>query len=211
MSHSLADGRRWMAEGTKLMLDAVGGLNEEGLAAASLLPQWTRKHLVAHVAANADAIGNLVHWAATGIETPMYRSAEERAAGIAKGATMGARELDAWLHTSAEDLAQAMDRLTPGEWGHEVRTAQGRVVPASQTPWMRAREAFVHAVDLGTGLGFADLPADFDAALSDEIRAKRDLVELPPVVAGAPLAEITAWLAGRPHSIAGAPEIGPWL
>ena len=29
-------------------------------------------------------------------------------------------------------------------------TAQGRTVPASETPWMRAREVMVHAVDLGT-------------------------------------------------------------
>lgn len=211
MTRSLADARRWMADGTKLMLEAVSGLDEQGFAAPSLLPDWTRKHVVAHVAANTEAIGNLVHWASTGIETPMYSSPHERAAGIAKGAEMSARGLEYWLQTSAEHLAAAMDRLTDEQWAHEVRTVQGRVVPATETPWMRAREVLVHAVDLGTGLTLAYLPAGFNAALCDDIRAKRQLAELPPEVAGASLDDVTAWLAGRPHAIANAPEIGPWL
>ncbi len=38
---------------------------------------------------------------------------------------------------------------------------------------MRAREVMVHAVDLGTGAAFADLPAEFLAALCDDVIAKR--------------------------------------
>lgn len=211
MTRTPADARRWMTEGTTLVLDAVAGLGEDGYAAATLLPGWTRKHLVAHLAANADAVGNLVHWAATGTETPMYRSAEERAAGIARGETMSAVELDAWLRSSAEQLSEAMDRLSAEQWQHEVVTAQGRVVPASETTWMRAREVCVHAVDLDTGITFDDLPDGFNEALCEDIRHKRGLQELPREVSGAPLAEVTAWLAGRPHSITDAPELGPWL
>lgn len=211
MTRTVADGRRWMTEGTAMLLAAVEGLGEDGFAADSLLPGWTRKHLVAHVAANADALRNLVRWAATGVETPMYRSAEERAAGIAEGPAMSAAALDCWLRTSAEQLADAMDRLTDRQWQREVVTAQDRTVPATETTWMRAREVCVHAVDLGTGLTFADLPAGFDEALCTDIRAKRGMAELPDVVAGAALPEITAWLAGRPHSLTEAPALGPWL
>ena len=76
---SLADARRWQRDGTKPLLEAA----ERGeLGAASALPGWTRRHVVAHVAANADALGNLVHWAATGEPTPMYASPSARAAGI---------------------------------------------------------------------------------------------------------------------------------
>lgn len=205
------DARRWMAEGTQVLLESVAGLDEEGFAEATLLPGWTRKHLVAHVAANADAIGNLVHWAATGDETPMYGSAEARAAGIAKGSSMSASALDSWLRSSAKRLGEAMDRLTGEQRQHDVVTAQGRTVPASETAWMRAREVCVHAVDLNRGLGFDDLPAGFNEALCEDILARRGLSELPPGVAGARLSEVTAWLAGRPHSIAEAPELGPWL
>ncbi|MET9189747.1 maleylpyruvate isomerase family mycothiol-dependent enzyme [Streptomyces tendae] len=201
------DARAWARTGTELLLDAVAGLDEAAFAAPSALPDWTRGHLAAHVAANADALGNLVRWAATGEPTPMYASPEERAAGIAKGASLSADELRSWLTGSAERLAAALDRLTDEQWHREVVTAQGRTVPATELPWMRAREVCVHVVDLATGVAFADLPDGFLAALADEIRDRRRLTELPE----GPLPEVTAWLAGRPHSLADAPRLGPWL
>ncbi|MDQ0296347.1 MULTISPECIES: maleylpyruvate isomerase N-terminal domain-containing protein [Streptomyces] len=205
---TLNDARAWARTGTELLLDAVASLDEDALSAPSVLPDWTRKHLVAHIAANADALGNLVHWAATGEERPMYASAEERAADIAKGPTLSADELRSWLTDSAQMLAAGLDGLTEEQWDHQVVTAQGRTVPATELPWMRAREVCVHAVDLGTGVvTFADLPKGFLTALVAEIRAKRGLAELPD----GPLPEVAAWLAGRPHSLAGAPALGPWL
>ncbi|MGW4107598.1 maleylpyruvate isomerase N-terminal domain-containing protein [Streptomyces sp. NPDC004976] len=207
-TRTFADARAWARTGTELMLDAVAGLDEAAFSAPSLLPDWTRKHLVAHVAANADALVNLVHWAATGEETPMYASAGERAAGIAKGPALPADELRSWLSASAQRLAAGLDGLTDEQWQHEVVTAQGRTVPATELPWMRAREVCVHAVDLGTGaVTFAGLPKGFLTALVAEISAKRGLTVHP----GGPLPEVAAWLAGRPHSLADAPELGPWL
>ncbi|MFE5393395.1 maleylpyruvate isomerase family mycothiol-dependent enzyme [Streptomyces sp. NPDC056568] len=205
---TLSDARAWVRTGTELLLDAVAALDEDAFKAPSTLPDWTRKHLVAHVAANADALGHLVHWAATGEETPMYASAEERAAGIAKGATLSGDELRSWLTDSAQKLAAGLDGLTEAQWGHQVVTAQGRTVPATELPWMRAREVCIHAVDLGTGVvTFADLPNGFLAALVAEIEAKRGLTELPD----GPLPGVAAWLAGRPHSLTDVPELGPWL
>ncbi|NED31744.1 maleylpyruvate isomerase N-terminal domain-containing protein [Streptomyces sp. SID8499] len=207
-TRTFTDARAWARTGTELMLDAVAGLDEAAFTAPSALPDWTRKHLVAHVAANADALGNLVHWAATGEERPMYASAEERAAGIARGPALSADELRSWLTDSAHRLAAGLDRLTDEQWQREVVTAQGRTVPATELPWLRAREVCVHAVDLGTGgVAFADLPKGFLTALVEEIRAKRALTELPD----GPLPEVAAWLAGRPHALAAAPELGPWL
>ncbi len=67
--------------------------DDDDFVRPTALPGWTRRHLVAHVAANADALGNLVRWAATGRRTPMYATPEERAAGIEQGARMSADEL----------------------------------------------------------------------------------------------------------------------
>ncbi|MET8575258.1 maleylpyruvate isomerase family mycothiol-dependent enzyme [Streptomyces sp. NPDC005012] len=204
---TLADAREWARVGTELVLGAVAEIGEAEFGADSLLPGWTRKHLAAHVAANADALGNLVHWAATGEETPMYASAEERAAGIARGPAMSAEELRAWLRASAVRLAQRLDGLTEEQWRSKVVTAQGRTVPATELPWMRAREVCVHAADFGTGVSFSDLPAGFLTALVDEIADRRGTAGLPD----GPLPEVAAWLAGRPHTLADAPELGPWL
>ena len=188
-------------------MDAVTGLDEAGYDASTVLPGWTRRHLVGHVAANADALVNLVHWAATGVPTPMYASPAARAAGIDRGLAMSAAELDSWARRSAAGLTAAMRRLTDAQWQHDVVTAQGRTVPATEIPWMRAREVCVHAVDLGLGVTFADLPTDFLEALCADVVAKRDAV---PAVDGS-LPERTAWLTGRPHRLHGAPDLGAWL
>lgn len=86
---------------------------------------------------------------------------------------MPAAELTAWLRRSAEELARSTAALGDEQWRSPVVTAQGRTVPATELPWMRAREVCVHAVDLGTGPSFADLPAGFLAALCDDVVAKR--------------------------------------
>jgi uncharacterized protein (TIGR03083 family) len=228
---ALADARRWQRDGTTVLLAAA----ERGeLGASSELPGWTRQHLVAHVAANADALGNLVHWAATGERTPMYASPEERAAGIEQGSRLPRHELMAWLCDSAESLEAAMAELTDEQWRTTVTTAQGRAIPATEVPWLRAREVWVHAVDLATGTSFTDLPADFLTALAGDVIAKRGtgtgpaLVletadqrwELPgegtPVVLAGPLADIVAYLTGRTHSVTAAngtpaPQLPAWL
>lgn len=173
MSRSLDDTRAWVATGTELCRSAIAGLDEASYDAPTLLADWTRRHLVAHLAANADAIGNLVHWATTGDRAPMYTSPNQRNADIEAGARKSGAELGEWFNRSAARLAEAMDTLTDEQWRAEVVTAQGRTVPASETPWMRAREVLVHAVDLDAGTAFADLPDGFLEALAVDITAKR--------------------------------------
>lgn len=227
MSRTFEDARRWAQLGTTLFVQAAD-LGATGLDVPSGLPGWTRKHLVAHVAANADALGHLVHWAATGERTPMYASPEERAAGIERGAGMPAAELTAWLRRGAEELAGSTSALSDEQWRSPVVTAQGRTVPATELPWMRAREVCVHAVDLENGPTFADLPGGFLAALCDDVVGKRAqeggpaLVleatgtgafwKLPgegePTVIVGDLHEITAYLTGRAHALT-MPDGGP--
>jgi maleylpyruvate isomerase len=198
----------WIAEGTALSRKALVELD-----GPSLLPGWTRKHVAAHLALNAEALGNLVHWARTGEERPMYASPEQRNSDIDAGALRPADELLAWFEESARTLTAAMATLTDEQWQARVRTAQGREVPAITIPWMRSREVMIHAVDLGTGVTFADLPTDFLEELCADIRAKRGDV---PDVRG-PLPEVAAYLAGRPYQSVttadGSPAqpLPPWL
>ncbi len=215
MARDLATTLAWVDAGTGLCASAIAGLSEQEYGAASALPGWTRKHVVAHLAANAEAIGNLVRWARTGVQTPMYGSPQARAAGIERGPLLSAGELTRWFTESAATLAAAMAALPEEAWRAEVVTAQGRTVPASETPWMRSREVMVHAVDLAAGLTFADLPGDFLRELREDIRAKRGHHAVPDVK-GSP-ADVTAYLAGRPASgVTSAdggppPTLPPWL
>jgi maleylpyruvate isomerase len=137
----------------------------------------------------------------------MYSSPEQRSADIEKGSTRTGVDLRHWFDASAARLSEAMGALTPEQWSTEVVTAQGRTVPATETPWMRAREVMVHAVDLRTGTTFADLPTDFLKALVDDVITKRG--DVPKI--DAPLDQRAAWLTGRPHDLTDAPTLPPWL
>lgn len=205
-TRTLADSLRWVEEGTRRCEQAVDGLEPAAYAEPSLLPDWTRAHLVAHLAANAGALRNLAHWAATGEETPMYSSPEQRNADIEAGATRPPAVLRTWFHEEAAALAADLGRMTDEPWQRTIRTAQGREVPASEIPWLRAREVMVHAVDLGTGVTFADLPADFLTALEADIRTKRGK-DAPEVVGD--LADRVGYLAGRTTSGVTSPDGGP--
>ncbi|MFI9596423.1 maleylpyruvate isomerase family mycothiol-dependent enzyme [Nonomuraea sp. NPDC052265] len=215
MARDLAATLAWAGAGTALCASALAGLSEREYGAASALPGWTRKHVVAHLAANAEALGNLVRWARTGERTPMYASPQARAAGIERGSLLGADELTRWFTESAATLAAAVAALPEEAWRAEVVTAQGRAVPATEIPWMRGREVMVHAVDLALGLTFADLPGDFLRELGEDIRAKRGHDAVPDVRGS--LADVTAYLAGRPASGVTAadggppPTLPPWL
>jgi maleylpyruvate isomerase len=201
------DALRWVEHGSVLFLDAVSGAPETALDQATELPGWSRRHVVAHVAANADALRNLVAWAATGVRTPMYASPAARDEGIRRGLEMPGADLVGALRTGVSELEVSMGRLRDDQWASEVVTAQGRTVPATEIPWLRAREVYVHAVDLGLGVTFADLPDDFLQALVADVEARRGNV---PDVDGA-LPDRVAWLTGRPHGLRGAPDLGAWL
>lgn len=233
-----ADADRWMHQGTKLFADALGGLDDAALDGPTGLPGWTGRQLVAHVAANADALGNLVHWAATGEETPMYPTPEQRLADIEAGANRPPTELREWFAASARRLVDEIGSLSTEQLTHQVRTAQGRQVPATEIVWLRSREVMVHAVDLGAlaqmgeEICFDDLPGDFLSALVDDIVVKRAASEGPallvvpddapglwavtgsgePIRVNGHLAEIAAYLAGRASALDGTVPVLPrWL
>ena len=213
----LNDSLRWLKAGTTYFSEALGRVADEEFAEASKLPGWTIGHLVAHLALNAEALGNLVTWARTGVETPMYASAEQRDADVAAGATRGAGDLREWYADSAARLGDSLAELTPDQWQAPVRTRTGREIAATEIPWLRVREVMVHTVDLGGSTGFADLPKGFLGALVDDIVTYRSgLRDHPGVVllsrntgeawtipgatsvrVMAPLADLAAWLAGR--------------
>lgn len=163
-------------------------LRNDELDAPSLVPGWTRRHVVAHVGFNARALTRLTEWAATGVETPMYPSPEERDAEIELGATLPARALRHLSAHAAVHLNVEWRDLSEEAWRSQVRTAQGREVPASETVWMRTREVWIHAVDLDNGGSFRHFPPELvDALLADVTRVWRarhagSQAEPPPVL-----------------------------
>jgi maleylpyruvate isomerase len=192
----------WMRGGEAHVLGYVARLDDDALAAPSRLPGWSRAHVVGHLARNADALQNLVTWARTGIETPMYTSVEQRADGIEVAAGQDPDTLRSDAVAASERLVIALDALGDETWDAPIRTARGRPITAVEIPWMRVRENWVHAVDLGTGATFADMPAGAVDRLVDEVaRGLAGRADCPAVT-------LTATDRGRGRSWTIGPEGG---
>jgi maleylpyruvate isomerase len=204
--------------GTAFFAQRLAELTDDELDGDTLLDGWTRSHLLAHVGYNAAALCRLLDWAATGAQTPMYESTEQRNQEIKEGATLSAAALRNLFDHTVARLDEKWRHLPPSAWNAEVRTAQGRTVPASETVWMRTREVWIHAVDLDNGGRFLDIPNIVLKALLTDIvetwrrnHRARDLViavagaapvtvgdrVIDPRVVCGPLAAVVRWASGR--------------
>lgn len=173
---------RWaeVHEATELALVTVGRLPHGAQTHPSLCQGWTRGHVLTHLARNADALGNLVTWALSGVPTPMYTSLEAREAAIASGATRPMSELAADVQESAARLAELAARLSPEHDEVQVEVRGGWWLPARKLARLRLREVCYHHVDLDAGFGFADLTSDHAARfLADEVTRLRSHPEAP--------------------------------
>lgn len=168
--HDLGLTIPWMAEGTSVLLAQMDHLTDDAVAAPSRLIGWTNAHLIAHAALNAEALMRLLTWARTGVETPMYGSPEQRNTDIETGSRQAPAGLRTDVRRTSDALAAAVDACDAAVWQQPVRSAQGREIPAAEIPWMRVREVWLHAVDLGGGTAtVADLPADLAALLVADV------------------------------------------
>src|SRR3954454_14241208 len=100
---------QWWADGERAVARLVDGLSDDDLARPSALPDWSRAHVVAHLARNADALVNLLTWARTGVETPMYPSRQARDEGIAATAAQSPADLRADYATAGGRLGAASE------------------------------------------------------------------------------------------------------
>jgi maleylpyruvate isomerase len=186
----------WMGAGTELLARAVNALPDDALRAPSALPGWTRAHVVAHVARNAEALTRLATWARTGVETPMYPSREHRAAEIESSAQAPADVLRDELATTAEALDGALAALDETTWQAQVRSALGRPIPAAEIPWMRVREVWLHAVDLDAGVSVSDIAPDVVDTLLDDSTGMLSAADGCPSAVLAPTDRDRTWTLG---------------
>ncbi len=221
MDADISQSMAGIAAATGRLLSTAGSLTDAQVREPSLLPGWTRGHVLSHLARNADGLANLLRWAGTGTETPMYASAEARAADIEAGAGRTAASLAADVAQAAEGFAAQAARL-PGEaWTVPVRALAGPPFPAYGVLHRRLSEIEIHHVDLAAGYRPGDWPAGFvtDAlarvagsfagredtpaclvsadGTGTAFRIGRDRPVTPPVQVHGPAATVLAWLIGR--------------
>jgi maleylpyruvate isomerase len=206
---------------TGRLLATASTLSDARAREPSLLPGWTRGHVLTHIARNADGLGNLLRWARTGTEIPMYASAEARSADVEAGAGRPAAGLAADVRDSAAAFATEVPTLPGDAWTVPVRALHGPAFPAFGVLERRLSEVEIHHVDLAAGYSPGDWPADFVAdALPRVAGSFAGRLDAPPcrvqtagspalfligpetgepprvIVRGQP-ADLLAWLLGR--------------
>jgi maleylpyruvate isomerase len=152
-----------VGESTGRLLATADAMADAQAAAPSRLPGWTRGHVLTHLARNADGFRNLLTWAATGDETPMYPSEEARARGVEEGAGRSAAGIAADVRVSAAALTAAAQDLPARAWDALV-ARRGTMFPARGILSRRLAELEFHHVDLDMGYRPGDWPASFVVA-----------------------------------------------
>jgi maleylpyruvate isomerase len=222
-------------ESTHSLQRSIAGLTEEQARGDSLLPGWTRGHVVTHIARNADALTNLFTWARTGVETPMYPSREIRNQTIEEQSSRSPAEMIEDVDAAHQRFLTAAYEMSPDDWQAKISWgAAGREGPATAVPWLRRMEVEVHHVDLDLDYTLAHWPEDFvEKLLAETVRdfsAREDMEPFTLVgnedqgrwdVAGGgreingPPPALLGWLLGRSEGLAlhtdgSLPTVGAW-
>jgi maleylpyruvate isomerase len=191
----------------------LDGLDDAAVRRASLLPHWSRGHVLTHLARNADSHTRIFLAARRGEVVAQYPGgAAQRAGDIEAGAGRPAAALVADVAAAVATLEAAW-AATPDEvW----RMGRGGVeasgdVGLDELVFRRWRETEVHHNDLGIGFTWARWPA---AYVDEDLRRATDRYvekegELPEAALALVPAERLAWLLGR-HWPDGLHEAPPW-
>ena len=152
---------------TERLLDraAAPRRDEAHLRQPSLLPGWSRAHVLGHLARNADAPGPHAGGHPARRADPDVRRggrAGRRHRGCPRSSSPAA--LVEEVAASAERLERTWSRLTALDWESEAVTRTGPQ-PARRLIGARWREVEIHRVDLDEGYGPGDWPASFVAPL----------------------------------------------
>lgn len=129
----------------------------------TLCPGWSRRHVLTHLARNADALGNLVDWAVDGQEREAYLSEQSRRDAIEAGAERPLAQIVADVRTTARDFRARAEDLRGPAGTAVVRSRTGNDVTGAQIVAMRTLEVVFHHVDLLAGYTFEDADPDWVA------------------------------------------------
>jgi len=215
-----ASGVGPVSAATERLVRTAEQLDATAMREPSRCTGWTRAHVLSHVARNADGLRNLLTWAATGVDTPMYASPQARHDDIYAGAGRPAAEQVTDVEDSAARFAQAATDVPEANWSNIVELRGGLHIPAWEIFIRRLNEVEIHHVDLDAGYTPAHWPAEWvSRALADIVDGLADRKEFPklvlqaedtdrellvrPQVSGAaitvagPEPALMAWLIGR--------------
>ncbi len=205
------------AEATGRLLDALREIDDAWCRSPSALPDWSRGHVLTHLARNADGLVRLASTTAEGRGAGMYGPGGAREADIEAGAHRSATELVDDVRHSAARLDETCHQLPDHVWDVVTEWRAGRRQPVRDIAVARVVEVEVHRVDLGAGYSPGDWPdASVDlllgAALArlvaapepprlrvqvDDQAGPRGSDDPDAITVSGPGHELVVWLTGR--------------
>lgn len=195
--------------------EVVSTLTEPELRAPSLLPGWSRAHVVAHVALNGEAFRRVLTQVAEDRAPSMYDSNEARDRDID---VLAAADRSALLLRSSTVTAQLPDLLAAlPEARREVMVSRlpgggGMTFPVREVLPKRLGEVWIHLADLGSAaFSHHDWPTQFAADLvtqraprhpswgfaATDVDRQWGPPTAPELTLSGPVADLARWLTGR--------------
>lgn len=172
-------------DATAALLSDLDSLTDREAREKSLLPGWSRGHVLTHLARNAEGGTRLLIWAQTGEASYEYPSVAARAQAIEDGAGRPAQELVEDVQRTAQALAQAAAAMPPDAWQHRITWTTGQESEAGHVPASRLAEVLIHHVDLNYGYRPGDWPAGWTAGMLDRaVQSMNGERHLAPLKAG---------------------------
>ncbi|MDA3648971.1 maleylpyruvate isomerase family mycothiol-dependent enzyme [Saccharopolyspora indica] len=212
-----------VVEGHQHLREAISALTDEQVAAPSLLPGWSRGHVLAHLTDNARAFARVSAHALRGELVDAYDGGQAERDAIIEGLSGGSAEQHrARLDRHSAALEAVWSQATDADWDRPVRFRNGDLAGIVRMRW---REIWIHLVDLDVGVGPQQWHPEFSAHAIDFL-----LPRLPegfalrqtdgpgtwstgPAEISGRAHDLAAWLAGRTPQRTPAgplPELGPW-
>ncbi len=236
MAMTVVDELEALHHSDQRVVRTVDSLTDDQWVGPSLLPGWSRAHVVAHLSLNAEAFAGALEGLREARLVPIYPSDERRDTDIEALAQEPYDVIRERLFAATSHFRGIAESLPASAWaGTVLRLPEGPAWPAADLLGARQREVEIHQADLDAGCTHRDWPAAFSSQLLDQVT--RDHADSPtsaefsirasdldttwpvgaerPVVTGT-AADLGWWLVGRGQGEGltsdrdRLPELGPW-
>jgi maleylpyruvate isomerase len=207
-------------------------MTDDDCRGPSLLPGWTRGHVLSHWARNADGQSRMLLAATRGEIAAQYPGGDaQRENDIEAGAARPARLILSDVRTAIDQIEDVWRRMPADAWPRPTAARTGQR-PAWMSVWARWRETEIHHVDLDAGYAHGHWPTDFvDLLLSrilptlatrldGPIAVQAETIDRDPpvratvadaaedlVIVRGPASAVLCWLLGRASAAAGDLEV----